>query len=55
MMVLLIYGKAEEPVTLILHGDDGQTWLSIVNNSIKQADPFIHVFIEQMIQEHLPG
>jgi hypothetical protein len=29
MVILLIYGKSEEPVTLILHGNDGQTWLSI--------------------------
>jgi hypothetical protein len=30
MVVLLVYGKVEEPVTLILHGNDGTTWLSIV-------------------------
>jgi len=28
MVVLLVYGDAVEPVTLILHGNDGQTWLS---------------------------
>ena len=28
MVVLLIYGDTVEPVTLILHGNDGQTWLS---------------------------
>jgi hypothetical protein len=30
MVVLLVYGKVEEPVTLILHGNDGTTSLSIV-------------------------
>lgn len=29
MVVVLVYGAAEEPVTLILHGSSGQTWLSI--------------------------
>lgn len=52
MVVLLIYGKAEEPVTLILHGNNGQTWLSIVNNSIKQADRSIQLSIEQALQEN---
>jgi len=30
MVVLLVYGEATEPTTLILHGNDGKTWLSIV-------------------------
>jgi hypothetical protein len=29
MVVLLVYGAMEEPVTLTLHGNDGQTRLSI--------------------------
>jgi len=29
MMVLLVYGHTEEPATLLLHGNDGTTWLSI--------------------------
>jgi hypothetical protein len=32
MVVLLIYGKETEPVTLILHGSNGQTWLSIASD-----------------------
>jgi hypothetical protein len=28
MVVLLVYGSMEEPATLILHGNDGKTWLS---------------------------
>jgi len=33
MLVLLVYGETQEPATLILHGNDGQTWLSIVETS----------------------
>ena len=29
MVVLMVYGKTEEPATLMLHGNDGTTWLSI--------------------------
>lgn len=31
LIVLLVYGSGAEPATLILHGNDGQTWLSIVD------------------------
>lgn len=31
LIVLLVYGNGAEPATLILHGNDGQTWLSIVD------------------------
>jgi len=53
MIVLLVYGKAEEPATLILHGNAGQTWLSLVNNSIQHADRFIQLSIEQALRENL--
>ena len=32
LIVLLVYGTSAEPATLILHGNDGQTWLSIVEH-----------------------
>jgi hypothetical protein len=28
LVILLIYGKQEEPATLVIHGQDGKTWLS---------------------------
>lgn len=39
MVVLLVYGNAAQPVTLILHGNDGQTWLSIVDTPSQGAEP----------------
>jgi hypothetical protein len=46
MVVLLVYGKASDvstpldtsPVTLILHGNDGKTWVSIADNLGQRAD-----------------
>ena len=50
MVVLLVYGRANEPVTLILHGSDGQTWLSLVNNSIQHSDEAARSIIERALQ-----
>lgn len=30
MVVLLVYANLPEPATLVLHGNDGQTWLSLI-------------------------
>ena len=39
MVVLLVYGNAEQPITLFLHGNDGQTWLSIADSPPQRVDP----------------
>jgi hypothetical protein len=36
MVVLLVYANTTEPATLILHGNDGQTWLSLVERPGQQ-------------------
>ena len=38
MVILLVYGKAEQPATLFLHGNDGQTWFSMADNPSQRAD-----------------
>lgn len=38
MVVLLVYGKTEQPATLFLHGNDGQTWLSIADEPRQRVD-----------------
>ena len=39
MVILLVYGESEEPETLILHGNNGETWLSIAETvASKTAD-----------------
>ena len=37
MVILLVYGKGIEPATLILHGNDGQTWFSIADDPGQRA------------------
>jgi len=37
-VVLLVYGWSGAPVTLVVHGHDGQTWLSLVDTPQQPAD-----------------
>ncbi|MDK0575351.1 hypothetical protein P6P35_16025, partial [Clostridium perfringens] len=39
MIVLLVYGEVHEPATLILHGNNGQTWISIADSASQRGDP----------------
>lgn len=50
MVILLVYGKSEGPVTLILHGNDGQTRLSLIDTPLQRVDPEIQSSIEQALQ-----
>ena len=50
MVVMLVYGKAEGPVTLILHGNDGKTWLSLGNNFTQPTDESVRAAIEHALR-----
>jgi hypothetical protein len=54
MVVLLVYGKSLEPVTLILHGNDGQTEISIADNPQQQADAKLITEIQQALEVRVP-
>lgn len=49
MMILLVYGDAPEPLTLILHGNNGQTWFSIVEDSRLSADVSLYAATRQAL------
>ena len=59
MIVLLIYadaaGAAAEPSTLILHGNDGRTWFSLVNNPAQQANTRIQAAMESALKSIRAG
>lgn len=38
MIVLLVYGNLAEPATVILHGNDGKTWISIADTALQTVD-----------------
>jgi hypothetical protein len=50
LVVLLVYRNEEEPVSLMLHGSDGQTWLSIVNRPGQSANPVTVTTIQQAVK-----
>lgn len=50
MIVLLVYGDVVEPITLILHGNDGQTWISIADSASQRGDPEIVTRIRRVLE-----
>ena len=62
MVVLLVYGRAADvstplntsPVTLILHGNDGQTWISIANDPQQRADVKLINLMRQVLETKVP-
>lgn len=59
LVVLLVYepfdstsgrSPVPEPTTLILHGTDGKTSLSLIHDSLHPANPAIHLDIERIFQ-----
>ena len=50
MIVLMVYGETPEPVTLILHGSDGQTRFSIGDDPSQQADRKLVASIKQALE-----
>jgi hypothetical protein len=50
MVVLLVYGRAAQPATLVLHGNDVQSWLALVSTPAQQADASLRACIEQALQ-----
>ena len=54
MVVLLVYGKVAEPATLILHGNDGQTWVSIANDPQQRTDTKLIDSIRQALEIKSP-
>ena len=54
MLVLLVYGEAVEPATLILHGNNGQTWFSIGDVPGKKTNAKIVIAIRNSLEGKLP-
>ena len=49
MVILLVYGNEGEPVTLILHGNDRQTWVSVTSNALQQAEAKLIAAIQRAL------
>ena len=49
MVVLLIYGTAEEPLTLILHGSKSQTWFSLADSIVQHPNPQLEDAVQKAL------
>ncbi len=54
MVVLLVYKPGHQPISIVAHGYDGQTWFSVVDSAQQRADPKLeaairHALIPQII------
>jgi len=54
MVVLLVYGTATEPETLILHGNDGQTWISMADTPNQKKNTLVTTAIRNTLEGYLP-
>lgn len=49
MVVLLVYGRDRQPVSLVAHGHHGQTWFSVVDTPQQRADPHVEATIRRAL------
>lgn len=49
MVVMLVYGAANSPATLVAHGHDGCTWMSLVDSPEQRPDPDLMATIVQRL------
>jgi hypothetical protein len=50
MVVALVYAQDHPPVTLVLHGNDGQSWISVIDGPGQHADPAIILAIKRALR-----
>ena len=55
MVVALIYGATVAPATLVLHSNEGRTWISLVNTPTQRADAALRAAIEHALEVNLPN
>ena len=53
MVILLVYGKQEDPATLVIHGLDGKTWISVATPMETRARQTLESSVRHMLV-HLP-
>ncbi len=55
MVVLMIYGEALAPTTLTLHGNDGETWISLVSDRAQSTEVLAQAAIERAMRSLGPA
>jgi len=56
MIVLLVYANGSSPVSLVAHGYEGKTWISLIDTPQQHADCDLIAFIHQILSSPVsPG
>ena len=53
MVVLLVYGKQNDPSTLVIHGQDGRSWVSLAAPVGKRFNQHLEVVVRRVLIPHL--
>ena len=53
MVVLLVYGKGDDPATLVIHGQDGRSWVSLAGPVGKRTNQHLEAAIRRTLIPHL--
>ncbi|HEX8992467.1 MAG TPA: hypothetical protein VF784_12380 [Anaerolineales bacterium] len=51
MVVLLVYSEGMAPTTLVLHGNDGQTLISLSDDPAQEPHPLIRAAVEEVVKD----
>jgi hypothetical protein len=49
LVVLLVYQDHREPLAIVAHGHDGQTWFSVVDTPQQRADPHLEAALHRIL------
>ena len=49
LVILLVYGKQEEPATLVIHGQDDKTWVSLATPMETRARQSLEASVRHML------
>jgi hypothetical protein len=52
MVVLLVYDNTRQPLTLVGHGHDAQTWLSVVDTPQQRAAPHLEEAVRSALASY---
>jgi hypothetical protein len=52
LVILLIYGKEEQPATLVIHGQDGKTWISFATPLEARSHQSLEASVRNLLLFH---
>jgi hypothetical protein len=55
MVILLVYRKVDDPATLVIHGQDGKTWLSLASPAGPRSNQQFEASIRHVLIPRRPN